>query len=149
MRILQGVCVLVLIGGLLTVAGADPIYKIDYADYDVKVTDQKDVVTNSTDFGFWTGPNILYAKRGTSKVDIPFRRIRTLEIGKYDAVKGHSPATVTTKKGKSYKIQIERFEGRRYIGGNTDFGTFRIKLMDIKKLELLKLSHTEPDRDPR
>ena len=146
MRVLQGICVVILVCGFLTIAGADPIYKIDYADYDVSVKDRKGVVTDATDFGFWTGANILYAKRGTSKVTIPFRRIKTLEVGKYEAVKGVSEATVTTKRGKTYKIQIERFEGRRYLGGSTDFGTFRIKLMDISRLDLQKLSHTEPDK---
>lgn len=145
MRILQGLCVAVLICGFLTVAGADPIYEVDYADYDVTVKDHKGVVTDATDFGFWTGANILYAKRGTSKVTIPFRRIRSLEVGKYEPVNGHSPATVTTRKGKAYKIQIERFEGRRYLGGSTDFGTFRIRLADIARLDLKKLSHTESD----
>ncbi len=128
---------------LATTASAVPIYEIDYADYDVTVTDSKGVVTELSDFGFWTGPNILVAKRGDAKVEIPFRRMKSLEVGKYIPVKGHSPATVVTKKGKSYKLEIERFEGRRYVGGQTEFGSMRLQLMQIKKLVLKRLSHTE------
>ncbi len=120
------------------------IYEIDYADYDVSLTDSKGVKTDLTDFGFWTGPNILVAKRGDAKVEIPFRLIKSLTIGKYLPVKGHSPATVTTKKGKTYTLQLERFEGQRYLGGKTDFGTMRLRLMQISSLTLTRLSHTSP-----
>lgn len=134
-----GVCI------LAVPAAAGTIYEIDYASYDVVLTDTKGVKTDLTEFGFWTGPNILVALRGDAKVEIPFRRIRTLEIGKYEPVKGYSAATVTTKSGRSYKLQIERFEGQRYLGGKTEFGSLRIRLMRISRLELRRLSHTEPD----
>lgn len=142
---------LVFVGALLATVGsavhpeaasADPIYKVDYADHDVTLTDQKNVTTAATDFGFLTGANILYAKRGSAKVDIPFRRIRTLEIQAYLPSKGYSPAKVTTKKGKTYDIQIERFEGRRYVAGNTDFGNLRVRVLDLRKIEFKGLSHT-------
>ena len=131
---------------LATSASAGPIYEIDYAGYDVVLTDSKKIKTEVSEFGFWTGPNILIAKRGDAKVEIPFRKIKTLEISKYIPVKGYSPATVTTKRGKTYKLHIERFEGQRYMGGKTDFGSLRLRLMQISKLELKKLSHTEPSR---
>ncbi|MDJ0522350.1 MAG: hypothetical protein QNJ90_09810 [Planctomycetota bacterium] len=130
---------------LATSASAGTIYEIDYATYDVTLTDTKGVKTDLTEFGFWTGPNILVAQRGDAKVTIPFRRIRSLTIGKYLPVKGYSPATVTTKKGKTYKLEIERFEGQRYLGGKSEFGSLRIRLMRISKLELKRLSHTVPD----
>ena len=154
MRKTWGIVTLVMVGALLALGGsglegsvatADPIYKIDYADYDVRLTDQKDVVTDATDFGFLTGANILYAKRGSAKVDIPFRRIKKLEIQAYLTSKGYSPAKVTTKRGKTYDIQIERFEGRRYVGGNTDFGNLRVRLLDLKIVEFKRLSHTGDD----
>lgn len=154
MRTTRGIATLVVMGALLALGGsalgggeaaADPIYKIDYADYDVRLTDQKNVVTDATDFGFLTGANILYAKRGSSKVDIPFRRIRKLEISAYLPSKGYSPAKVTTKRGKTYDIQIERFEGRRYVGGNTDFGNLRVRMLDLKVIEFKRLSHTGDD----
>ena len=132
----------------LTSSASGQTYEIDYASYDVTLTDSQGVKTELTDFGFWTGPNILVAHRGDSKVEIPFRRIRTLEIQKYLPVKGYSPATVTTKEGKTYKLEIERFEGQRYLGGKSEFGSLRIQLMRISKLELKRLSHTTPD-DPR
>ena len=128
-----------------TSASAGTIYEIDYAGWDVVLTDSKGVKTELDSFKFWTGPNILVAKRGDAKVRIPFRKIRTLEISKYIPVKGYSPATVTTKKGKTYKLQLERFEGQRYMGGETEFGSLRLRLMQISKLQLLRLSHTEED----
>jgi len=130
---------------LLTTAASAQTYEIDYASYDVTLTDTQGVKTELTDFGFWTGPNILVALRGDSKVQIPFRRIRSLEIKSYIPVKGYSPATVTTKQGKTYQLQIERFEGQRYLGGKSEFGSLRIQLMRISKLDLKRLSHTTPD----
>jgi hypothetical protein len=126
-------------------ASAGPIHDIDYAGWDVVLTDTKGVKTELTEFGFWTGPNLLVAKRGDAKVEIPFRKIRSLEISKYIPVKGYSPATVVTRRGKTYKVQIERFEGGRYMGGDSDFGSLRVQLMQIAKLELVRLSHTEDD----
>jgi hypothetical protein len=132
----------------LTGSASGQTYEIDYASYDVTLTDSQGVKTELTEFGFWTGPNILVAYRGDSKVEIPFRRIRTLEIQKYLPVKGHSPATVTTKQGKTYKVEIERFDGQRYLGGKSEFGSLRIQLKSIARLELKRLSHTTPD-NPR
>jgi len=126
-------------------ASAGTIYEIDYATYDVSLTDTKKVQTDLTEFGFWTGPNILVARRGDAKVEIPFRRIKSLTISKYIPDRGHSPASVTTKSGKTYKLEIERFEGRRYVSGKTEFGSMRIQLMQISKLNLKRLSHTGID----
>ena len=120
-----------------------PIYEIDYATYDVKVTDSKNVTTEATDFGFYTGPNILMARRGDGQIEIPFRKIRLIEIGKYIPSKGYFPATVTSRRGKTYQVQIERVHAQRYMGGNTDVGTLRIRLGQISRLELLRLSNTE------
>ena len=120
-----------------------PIYEIDYATYDVKVTDSKNVTTEATDFGFYTGPNILTARRGDGQIEIPFRKIRLIEIGTYIPSKGYSPATVTSRRGKTYQVQIERVHAQRYLGGNTDVGTFRIRLGQISRLELIRLSNTE------
>ena len=130
---------------LATSASAGPIHEIDYAGWDVVLTDSKNVKTELSEFGFWTGPNILIAKRGDAKVEIPFRKIKSIEISKYIPVKGYSPAVVKTKRGKTYKLQLERFEGRRYMGGTSDFGSLRIQLMQISRLELVRLSHTEDD----
>lgn len=128
-----------------TSASAGTLYEIDYAGWDVVLTDSKGVKTELSDFAYWTGPNVLIAKRGDAKVEIPFRKIRSLKISKYIAVKGYSPATVTTKRGKTYRLQLERFEGRRFMGGKTDFGSLRIQLMQIANLKFVRLSHTESD----
>lgn len=126
-------------------ASAGTIYEIDYAGHDVTLTDSKKVKTELTDFAFWTGPNILVALRGDAKVEIPFRKIRSLSVGKYIPVKGHSPATVVTTKGKTYQLQITRFEGRRYLAGKSDFGTLRIQLMQCANIQFKRLSHTDPN----
>jgi len=132
--------------GLVALAPAAigaPIYEIDYATYDVKVTDSKNVTTEATDFGFYTGPNILMARRGDGQIEIPFRKIRLIEIGKYIPSKGYYPSTVTSRRGKVFQVQIERVQGQRYVGGNTDVGTIRIRLGQISRLELKRLSNTE------
>jgi hypothetical protein len=145
MRALYGLGIISLLCLLATSASAGAIHEIDYAGWDVVLVDTKDVKTELSEFGFWTGPNILVAKRGDAKVEIPFRKIRSLEVSKYIPVRGYSPATVTTKRGKTYKLQIERFEGRRFVGGKSDFGSLRLQLMQIKKLQFKRLSHTEDD----
>lgn len=124
-------------------ASSAPIYEIDYAKYDVDLTDQKGVKSSATDFGFYTGPNILSARRGDAYVEIPFRKIRRIEIGTYIPSKGHYPCTVTSRKNKTFQVQIERVEGQRYLGGNTEVGTIRIRLGQIQRLDLLRLSRTE------
>ena len=124
-------------------ASAESVYKIDYADYDATITDSKGVTTRVTDFGFNTGPNIISAKRGDAHVDIPFRRVRLIEIGKFIAVGSYNPAEVTTNKGKKHKVEIPRFEGSRFLYGKTDLGTIRIRLDRLRRIEIHRLSHTE------
>lgn len=118
-------------------------YEIDYATWDVQVTDHDGVATDSTEFGFFNGPNILNAKRGKGFVEIPFRKIRSVDIGKYIPSKGYHPATVTSRRGKSIEVQIERHEAERFLGGDTDVGTFRIRLGQIKRLQLVRLSQSD------
>ncbi len=146
MRTLLGTALMVVIvaslGGSAT---AETIFELDYAKWDVSLTDSKGVKTELTDFAFWTGPNILVALRGDAKIRIPFRKIRSIEIGKYIPVRGHSQATVTAKSGKTYKVQIERFEGQRYLGGKTEFGSMKIRLLRISKLSFKRLTNAEPD----
>ena len=135
-----------LILGLVALAPAAvgaPIYEIDYATYDVKMTDSKGVVTEATDFGFYTGPNILTARRGDGYIEIPFRKIRLIEVGKYIPSKGYYPTTVTSRRGKVFQVQIERVHGQRYLGGNTEVGTIRVRLGQISRLDLVRLSNTE------
>lgn len=146
--VLGAVLMAVFVASLAGSASAESIYELDYAKWDVTLTDSKGVTTDLTDFAFWTGPNILVALRGDARIRIPFRKIRSIEIGKYLPVKGHSPATLTSRSGKTYKVQIERFEGQRYLGGKTEFGSMRIRVMRIAKLRFKKLSHAEPELRP-
>jgi hypothetical protein len=137
------VLLLVGLGVLASAASGAPIYEIDYAKYDVKITDTKSIVTEATDFGFYTGPNILIAKRGDAIVEIPFRKIRVIEVGTYIPSKGYYPCTVTPRRGKAIQVHVERIEGQRYLGGNTNVGTIRIRLGQLQRLDLLRLSHTD------
>ena len=136
---------LLLIGLIVLAAGAAEArtYEIDYATYDVKLTDQKNVTSDVKEFGFYTGANVLNAKRGDAFVEIPFRKIRRIELGKYIPSKGYYPATVTSRRNKTFQVQIERIEGRRFLGGLTEFGRMRIRLGQIQRLDLLRLSRTE------
>ncbi len=118
-------------------------YEIDYATYDVKVTDTQGITTEAEQFGFYTGPNILMARRGDGYVEIPFRKIRAIDVSAYLPAKGYYPATVTSRRGAVLKVEIERSEGQRLLGGTTDVGTYRIRLGQIAHLDLLRLSKTE------
>jgi hypothetical protein len=126
---------------LLATAGSSSAYEIDYATYDARVTDLKGVVTEVTDFGFWAGANVLTARRGDGTVDIPFRKIQSIEIGAYLPEKGLYPLTVTAKSGKAIECQLERIEGQRLLGGESEIGAYRIRLGNVRRLELLRLSH--------
>ena len=135
-----------LLVGLLMLASPSAVgrtYEIDYATWDVKVTDSKGVTTEATEFGFFTGANVLMARRGDAYIEIPFRKLRTIEVGKYIPSKGYYPSSVTSRKGKTYKVEIERVEAQRFLGGDTDVGTYRIRLGQMKKLELLRLSQSD------
>jgi hypothetical protein len=108
----------------------------DYVGWDARVVDSKGVVTDVTAFGFWTGPNVLRVRRGDGTLDVPFRKLRSIEIGDYVADKGASAATLTTRTGKSYAVEIERFDAERLMGGETDLGTYRIRLLQIRRVDL-------------
>ena len=124
-------------------AEARPTYEIDYARYDVRVTDSKGTVTEATDFGYYAGPNILNARRGDGYVRMPWRKIRRIEVGDYIPSKGYSPVTVTARSGRVYELQLERHEGQRTVGGNTEVGSFWLRMIQIRRLDLIRLSHTE------
>jgi hypothetical protein len=47
------------------------------------------------------------------------------------------------KSGKTISCQLERIEGSRILGGESDVGAFRIRLGLIRRLDLLKLTATE------
>jgi hypothetical protein len=129
--------------------GTASAYEIDYATYDAVVTDIQGVVTEVSDLGFWAGANILTARRGEAVVEIPLRKVHVIEMGPYHAEKGVYSCTITTRAGqgrpaKSIPCQIERMEGQRTLGGDSDLGAFRIRLQQIRRLELVGFSHSQP-----
>jgi hypothetical protein len=145
MSALRCTSLLTLLGFALLAQGAaaDPIHEIDYAPYDVRVTDTKGTVTDATEFGYFAGPNILQARRGDGVVEIPWRKIRRIEIGDYIPSKGYAPATVTARSGRVVQVELESLEGQRMVGGYTDVGSFRIRMIQIRRLDLIRLSHSE------
>ncbi len=142
-RIAVGTVLALAILALVSPAASGRTYEIDYATYDVVVTDSKGVKTEAWDFGFYAGPNILTATRGDGYVEIPFRKIRSIEFGKYIPAKGYSPCTVTSLSNRTYSVGLERIEGRRFLGGESDLGSFRIRLGQIKRLDILRMTPEE------
>ena len=139
-RFVWGALLVFVLACLVPGSASGRTYELDYATYDVFVTDSKGVRTEAWDFGFYNGPNAVPAFGGH---DVPFRRIRRLEIGRYIPSKGYSPATVTSLTNKTYRVMIERMESRRYLGGETDLGEFRIRLASIQTLDLVRLTPEE------
>ncbi|MBL9089424.1 MAG: hypothetical protein JNM10_19960 [Planctomycetia bacterium] len=119
------------------------IEEIDYATYDAKITDKKGVTTEVSDLGYATGANILLAYRGEAEVEIPFRLIRSIEIGEYVAEQRRAPVTVVLRSGKSVSLEIDSIEEGRLLKGKAEFGEYRIRTGKIRRLELLNLSHTD------
>lgn len=126
--------------GSSAVAG---IEEIDYATYDAKITDKKGVTTEVSDLGYATGANILLAYRGDAEVEIPFRLIRTIDIGDYVAEQRRAPVTVVLRSGRSVSLEIDNIEEGRLLKGKAEFGDYRIRTGRIRRLELLSLSHTD------
>jgi hypothetical protein len=136
LRWAAGLALALAAGGLLAGgAAAGTLAVSDYDDFEVVVTDTKGVVTEVSEFGFWNGPNLLEALRGDAVVEIPFRKIRSLTVGAYVPEKGVSPCTVVSSSGKSFEVQIPRLQAQRYLGGESEFGSFRIRLMQLSRLE--------------
>lgn len=117
--------------------------EIDYAPFDARVTDTKGVVTELSDFGQATGPNVLMGYRGDAEIEIPYRLIRTLEISEYVPENRRAPVKVTLRTGKSVACEIDNVEEMRLMKGNAEFGEFRIRFGKIRRLELFAISHTD------
>jgi hypothetical protein len=128
-------------------AGAG-IEEIDYATYDARVTDSKGISTDLVDFGYATSVNILMAYRGDAEVEIPWRRIRRISIGAYVDVERRAPCTVTLKNGKSFDLTIDNVEETRLLKGKAEFGEYRIRMAQVRTIDLVRLSHSE-EQEPR
>jgi hypothetical protein len=138
--------VLVLAGIALAAPNAGAgIEEIDYATWDARVTDGKGVATDLFDFGYATGVNILMAYRGDAEVEIPWRRIRRIEIGAYVDVERRAPCTVTLRNGKTVTLEIDNIEETRLLKGKADFGDYRIRMAHVRTIELVRLSHSGDD----
>ena len=131
-----------LVGGS---AGAGSINEIDYATYDARVIDSKGVTTDVKELGYLTSVNILTAFRGDADVEVPFRLIKTIELGEFVAVNRRAPCTVTLRSGKSIALEVDAVEEDRLLRGRAEFGEFRIRMGRIRRLDLLGLSHTGAD----
>lgn len=138
-RILGVGLVSVLFSAIVAAGGAPASADLsgdDYAPFSGRVTDSKGVVTDVVDFGFATGLNVLTAHRGDAEVDIPFRLVRTLEVGALVPEKGRAQGTVTLRSGKSIPIELDESEEDRLMAGDADFGSYRIRLAKVRRIEI-------------
>lgn len=137
------------VGALFCLVPSRPVaadsQEIDFATYDARVTDKKGVTTDVKEFGYVTGLNILMAYRGEAEVEIPFRLIRSLEIGEFVPETRRAAVTATMKTGKTFALEIDAVEDGRLLRGKAEFGEFRIRMGKIKRLDLLRLSHMGPE----
>ena len=108
----------------------------DYLPFEARITDVQGVVTDCVQFGYATGSNVLLAHRGEGDADIPFRLVRMLEIGAYVPERRRAPATVVLKSGKTIAIELDATEEERLMAGECDFGSFRIRLGKVRRIEL-------------
>ena len=108
----------------------------DYYAIDARVTDVRGVVTDCVAFGYATGSNVLLAHRGEGDVDVPFRLMRSLEIGEYVPERRRAPATIVLKTGKVVAIELDSTEQERLMAGECEFGSFRIRLAKVRRLDL-------------
>jgi hypothetical protein len=120
----------------------------DYLPFDARVTDVKGVVTDCTSFGYATGSNVLLAHRGEADVDIPFRLMRSLEIGDYVPERRRAPGTVVLKTGKVVAIELDATEQERLMAGECDFGAYRIRLAKVRRIDLLPPPPPPPPARP-
>jgi hypothetical protein len=121
----------------------------DYLPFEARITDVQGVVTDCFSFGYATGSNVLLAHRGEADVDIPFRLVRVLEIGAYVPEKRRAPATVVLTSGKSIAIEIDATEEGRLMAGECDFGSFRIRLGKVRRIEVAPPPPPPPAARPR
>ncbi len=144
-RTLVGALVAVVATALLAGGAARAgVEEIDYATYDARVTDVRSIVTDVKDFGYSTGVNILLAYRGEADVEIPFRLIKSIELGDYVPETRRASCTVALRSGKSVALEIDSIEAGRLLRGKAEFGEFRIRMGKIRRLELMAFSNTGP-----
>lgn len=98
----------------------------------VHVVDVQGVETVATEFGKLFSLQVLNGFRGASEVQIPFDRIAVLETG--EIVDNRMPVTVLLTNGTRMKVVLSSSEYEATWGGNAEFGHFRIRLQDIRRL---------------
>lgn len=110
---------------------ADRYAAVDEAEI-VHLVDVQGVPTDATEFGRLFSLQVLNGFRGASEVQIPFDRIASLETG--EIVDNRMPVTVALTNGTRMQIVLSSSEYEATWGGNAEFGHFRIRFRDIRKL---------------
>jgi len=107
-------------------------YKVAEAGEVVTIRDIKGVEMVATGFGKLFGPDYLVANRGEARVQIPFDRILSLEMGK---IEDHRmPVTVTLTSGRKLEVVVDGTEFQLLYAGTADFGYFRMRFQDIREV---------------
>jgi hypothetical protein len=109
----------------------------DYAPFEARITDTQGVVTELESFGYATGPNVLLAHLGDGDVDVPLRRVRSLEIGALVEKTRRAPVRATMRSGKVYALELDNSELTRLLYGDCEIGEFRIRLAKVRRLDVL------------
>jgi len=131
--------VLGLVGARRVGASVDDV---DRATFVARLTDSKGVRFDLADLGYSTGANVLTAFRGDAEVEIPFRLIRVLELGDLVAEQGRAPCRATLTSGKLVDVEIDSTEGTRMLRAKAEYGEFRIRMGNVRRLELIAPSGT-------
>jgi hypothetical protein len=128
--------------GALVAGPADPvgatIVDEDYAPFTARVTDTQGVVVDVEDFGYATGPNVLLAHLGDGDVDVPLRKVRSLEIGALVEKTRRAPVRAVMRSGKVYALELDNAELTRLFVGESEIGEYRVRLTKIRRLDVLR-----------
>ncbi|MFC1854976.1 hypothetical protein ACFL2A_00350 [Thermodesulfobacteriota bacterium] len=99
-------------------------------DYKATITDVNSVETVAN-FVSINGKGYVKGKRGSANVTIPFENINTVTVSLSEDEKDVD-TDLKLVDGKSISIKVD---GNLDLSGKTDFGTIKIKVRDITKIE--------------
>ena len=96
-------------------------------EFSATFIDRQDITTQCTRVSR-NGKVFIVGKKGRGTVAVPFERIKEVEfVNRNDMV----TAIILLTNGKSVEIQVDKSQ---IFYGHTDFGSFHIELVDLKKI---------------
>jgi hypothetical protein len=100
---------------------------------DVRVTDREGIATELIDFGRAVGEHVLPGARGATTVDIPLRILARLEIREEKGA-AVPRGVATLRNDTSVELRFPSYVADTAYRGEAEFGTYRIRLGDIREL---------------